>query len=221
METFNTTAPITAVLDIPAGRIRFTAAEQTTTTVEVRPSDPSKGRDVKSAEQTTVVYADGVLRIEAPAARNQIFGSSGYVDVTVRLPAGSRVEGKAAGGDFRGVGRFGDVVFEAAQGPIDIDEAASVRLKLAAGDVSVGRLTGSGEVTVSKGDIRVVEAARGTLVLRTTAGAISVGVAAGVSAALDAGISYGRIDNRLKNDGTVELDIRASTEYGDITAHSM
>jgi vancomycin resistance protein YoaR len=42
-----------------------------------------------------------------------------------------------------------------------------------------------------------------------------------VSAALDAGISYGRIDNRLKNDGTVELDIRASTEYGDITAQSM
>jgi hypothetical protein len=70
METFNTTAPITAILDIPAGRIRFTAGEQTTTTVEVRPSDPSKGRDVTSAEQITVAYADGVLRIAGVRRRD-------------------------------------------------------------------------------------------------------------------------------------------------------
>jgi DUF4097 and DUF4098 domain-containing protein YvlB len=221
METFDTTAPITVVLNIPAGHLRFTAGEQTGTTVEVRPSDASKARDVRAAEKTTVAYADGVLRIEAASTKNQIFGNSGFVDVTVRVPAGSRVEATAAAADFRGTGRFGDVVLKAAQGPIDIDEATGVRVDLAAGDVSVGRLTGPAEVTVSKGDIRIVEAVRGKLVLRTRAGAISVGAAAGVSAALDAGISYGRIDNRLRNDGTVELDIHASTEYGDITAHSL
>ncbi|WP_285561186.1 DUF4097 family beta strand repeat-containing protein, partial [Actinoplanes regularis] len=138
-----------------------------------------------------------------------------------RLPAGSRVEGKAAAADFRGVGRFGDVVFEAAQGPIDIDEAASVRLTLAAGDVSVGRLTGAAEVSVSKGDVRIVEAVRGKVVLRTQMGAISVGAAAGVSAALNAGAAYGRVENSLKNDGSVELDIHATTSYGDIVARSL
>lgn len=222
MQTFDTTAtPITATLDIPAGRIRFIAGEHAETSVDILPADASSGRDVKAAEQTTVTYADGVLRIEAAAAKSQIFGNSGFVEVTVRLPAGSRVQGKAAAGDFRGVGRFGDVVFETAQGPIDIDEAATARLSVTAGDVSIGRLTGAAEINVSKGDIRIVEAVRGTVALRTQAGAISVGAAAGVSAVLNAGTSSGRIDNRLKNDGSAELDIHASTEYGDIVAHSL
>lgn len=57
--------------------------------------------------------------------------------------------------------------------------------------------------------------------LRTQSGDISVGAAAGVSAALDAGTDYGRVSNSLKNDGTAELDIRATTSHGDITARSL
>ena len=57
--------------------------------------------------------------------------------------------------------------------------------------------------------------------LRTQSGDISVAAAAGVSAALDAGTSYGRISNALKNNGSAELDIRATTSHGDITARSL
>ncbi|SNR71939.1 hypothetical protein SAMN06264365_14716, partial [Actinoplanes regularis] len=56
---------------------------------------------------------------------------------------------------------------------------------------------------------------------RTQMGAISVGAAAGVSAALNAGAAYGRVENSLKNDGSVELDIHATTSYGDIVARSL
>ena len=63
---------------------------------------------------------------------------------------------------------------------------------------------------------------RGTVVLRTQSGDITVGAAAGVSASLDAGTGYGRINNALKNtDGTADLDIHATTAYGDITARSL
>lgn len=41
MQTFATPAPITAILDIPAGRIRFTAADRADTTAETGPADPS------------------------------------------------------------------------------------------------------------------------------------------------------------------------------------
>jgi hypothetical protein len=68
--------------------------------------------------------------------------------------------------------------------------------------------------------IRIVEAVRGTVVLRTQSGDISV-AAAGVSAAPDADTSYGRISNALKNDGAADLDIRATTSHGDITARSL
>ncbi|GAA0854123.1 hypothetical protein GCM10009525_84940 [Streptosporangium amethystogenes subsp. fukuiense] len=64
---------------------------------------------------------------------------------------------------------------------------------------------------------------RGTVVLRTEAGEVSVGAATGVSASLDAGTSYGRIRNALKNTegAAAQLDIHATTAYGDIVARSL
>ncbi|MEU6906050.1 DUF4097 family beta strand repeat-containing protein [Streptomyces coeruleorubidus] len=221
MHKFDTPAPISAVLEIPAGRVQFIAADRADTTVEVLPADPSKSRDTKTAEKTAVTYTDGVLRITASASGNQFTGPSGAVEVTVRLPAGSRVEVKADSTELRGVGRLGDVVVDGAYRRIKIDEAASVRLTAIDGDVEVGRLGGPAEISTARGDIRIAEAVRGTVVLRTQSGDISVVAAAGVSAALDAGTGYGRVSNSLKNDGTTELDIRATTSHGDITARSL
>ncbi|MFJ7075880.1 DUF4097 family beta strand repeat-containing protein [Streptomyces sp. NPDC098781] len=223
MQKFDTPAPVTAVLDIPAGRIQFIAADRADTTVEVLPVNASKSRDVKAAEQTEVAYGDGVLRIAAPEAKNQILGPSGSVEVTVQLPAGSHVEAKAALGELRGVGRLGDVSFEGAQGTVKLDEAASARLTLQSGDVSVGRLGGPAKISTQKGDLRVTEAVCGTVTLRTEAGDISVGAARGVSASLDAGTSHGRVRNALKNtDGAdAALTVHATTAYGDISAESL
>ncbi|WP_329327594.1 DUF4097 family beta strand repeat-containing protein [Streptomyces mirabilis] len=221
MQKFDTPTPISAVLDIPAGRIQFIAADRADTTVEVLPADPSKSRDTKTAEQTEVTYTDGVLRITTPTPSNQLFGPSGSLEVTVQLPAGSRIEAKTAGAELRVVGRLGDIAFDGAYRQIKIDEAARVRLTATDGDIEIGRLGGSAEISTARGDIRITEAARGTVELRTQSGDISVGAAAGVSATLDADTAYGRISNALKNDGTTELDIRATTSRGDITARSL
>ncbi|MCG5437421.1 DUF4097 family beta strand repeat-containing protein [Micromonospora foliorum] len=221
MQTFDTPAPISAVLDIPAGRIQLIAADRADTTVEVLPADPAKSSDTRAAEQTTVTYADGVLRITTARPINKLFGPSGSLEVTVRVPADSHVEARAASAELRGVGRLGDVAFDGAYRNIKIDEAASVRLTAIDGDVEVGRLNGPAEISTARGDIRVAEALRGKVVLRTQSGDISVAAAAGVSAALDAGTGHGRVSNALKNDGTVELDIHASTLQGDINARSL
>ncbi|WP_405673696.1 DUF4097 family beta strand repeat-containing protein [Streptomyces sp. NBC_01530] len=221
MQKFDTPAPISAVLDIPAGRIRFIAADRADTTVEVLPANPAKSRDVQAAERTTVAYAEGILRIRTPEHRNQLFGPSGSLELSVQLPEGSRIEARAASCEFRGVGRLGDVAFDGAYRQIKIDEAASVRLTAVDGDVEVGRLGGPAEISTARGDIRITEAVRGAVVLTTQSGDITVGAAAGVSAALAADTDYGRVSNALKNDGSVELDIRATTSRGDITARSL
>ncbi|MBV6696899.1 DUF4097 family beta strand repeat-containing protein [Kitasatospora aureofaciens] len=222
MQKFDTPAPVSAVLDIPAGRIRFIAADRADTTVEVLPADASKARDVKAAERITVVYGDGVLRIGAPAANNRILGNSGSVEVTVQLPAGSRIEAKTASAEFQGVGRLGDVTFEGAHGTVKLDETESASLTLLAGDVSVGRLGGPAQISTQKGDIHITEAMHGTVTLRTEHGEISIDAARGVSASLDAGTGYGRIHNALRNtEGTAALNIHATTAYGDITARSL
>ncbi|MFF3640057.1 DUF4097 family beta strand repeat-containing protein [Streptomyces sp. NPDC002564] len=222
MQKFDTPSPVATVLDIPAGLIRFIAADRADTTVEVRPANASSGADAKAAERIEVAYADGVLRIAAPAAKSRVLGSSGSVEVTVQVPAGSRVEAKAASAEFRGVGRLGDVAFEGAQATVKIDESEHTVLSVLAGDVSVGRLGGPAEITTQKGDIRVGEAVHGTVRLNTLHGEISVGAARGVSASLDAGTSYGRVNNSLRNaeGADAPLKIHATTAYGDVTAHS-
>ncbi|WP_418958578.1 DUF4097 family beta strand repeat-containing protein [Streptomyces tritici] len=222
MQTFTTPSAISVVLDIPAGHIRLIAADRADTTVEVRPEDAGKGRDVKAAEQVEVGYdGDGVLRIAMPEAKNRLLGQSGSVEITVQLPAGSHVEAKAAAAEFRGVGRLGDVVFEGGHRSVKLDEAATARLTALDGDVVVGRLTGSAEISTQRGSIRITEAHSGSVTLSTQKGDITVGAARGVSATLDAGTSYGRVSNALTNSGDAGLAVRATTSYGDISAASL
>ncbi|TDC77447.1 DUF4097 family beta strand repeat-containing protein [Streptomyces hainanensis] len=223
MQKFATPAPVSAVLDIPAGHIRLIAADRADTTVEILPADATKGRDVKLAERTEVTYADGVLRIGTPESGSRILGPSGAVEITVQLPAGSRVDAKAASAELRGVGRLGDVTFDGAQGTVKLDETADAHLTLLAGDITVGRLGGAAELATQKGDLQVTEAVRGTLTLRTQAGDITVGAARGASASLDAGTGHGRIRNSLRNTegAAADVAIHATTSYGDITARSL
>ena len=223
MQKFDTPTAIAAVLDIPAGRIRIVAADRAGTTVEILPADAAKDRDVKAARQTTAEFGDGVLRITARAEKNQILGARGSVEVTVRLPAGSRIEAKAGAAEFRSIGRLGDVICEGAHGTVDIDEAATLRVAAHAGDITVGRLTGAAEISTQKGDIHIAEATSGTVVLHTRTGNVTVGAARGVSASLDAGTGYGRIDNALRNTegAAAGLNIHATTDHGDITARSL
>ncbi|MFF2818245.1 DUF4097 family beta strand repeat-containing protein [Kitasatospora cineracea] len=220
MQKFHTAAPITVALDIPAGLVRFIAADRTDTVVELLPADPAKSRDTKAVEQTEVAYTDGVLRITTANAQ-RLLGPSGALEVTVQLPAGSAVEAKSADARLRGVGRLGDVAFESARGTVKLDEASAARLTLQDGDIEVGRLTGPAAVSTQRGDLTVTEAVRGTLDLTTKSGSISVGVARGVSASLDAGTGHGRIHNALRNaDDVPAVTIRATTSHGDISART-
>lgn len=221
MQNFDTTAPISVVLDIPAGRVQLVAADRTDTTVEVRPADAGKSRDVRTAEGTTAEYADGVLRVTTPEPRNKLVGTSGAVEVTIQLPAGSDVEVRSASAELRVVGRLGAVSAQGVYRQIKIDEADGVRLTAVDGDVEVGRLNGPAEISTQRGDIRVAEAVRGAVVLSTQQGDITIAAAPGVSATLDAGTSLGRVSNGLRNDGAAALDVRATTMQGDITARSL
>ncbi|WP_433370845.1 DUF4097 family beta strand repeat-containing protein [Actinoplanes sp. CA-142083] len=222
MQKFDTTAPIAAVLDIPAARIRLVAADRPDTTVEVRPADATKERDVKAADQIRVDYADGVLRVEAAPPSNRLFGNSGAADVTVHLPTGSRVNAKVAAAQFHGTGNFGEVTVDAAQADITLDETASAHLTVQSGSVVVARLLGPAEISTQKGDIKVAEATQGAVTLTTQSGDITIDAASGASASLDAGTPYGRIHNALRNtDGEPALTIRATTNYGNVTARSL
>jgi DUF4097 and DUF4098 domain-containing protein YvlB len=221
MQKFATAAPVTAVVNIAAGRVQVIAADRADATVDVRPLNPGKGRDLKASQQTTVEFVDGVLRIGTAEAKNQLFGPSGQVEVTLQVPVGSSLEAKSGAVELRGVGRLGDVTFDGAYRQIKIDEAGAVRLKAIDGDVEIGRLAGPAKISTSRGAIHIGEAVRGKVELDTAMGDITIAAASGVSASLAAHTGHGRLSNALKNDGTVGLDIHANTAMGDITARSL
>lgn len=221
MQKFETPGAIAAVVEIPAGRMSILAADRAETTVEVRPADAGKGRDVKAAEQTTVEFGDGVLRVIAPEARNQVLGSPGSIEVTLQLPTGSRVETTSAAAEVRTEGRLGDVTVHGAHRHIEIADVEGLRLTSVDGDVHVGRLGGPAEISTARGDIIIGEAVRGTVVLRTHYGNISITAAPGASATLDADPRHGRVSNALKNDGAPVLEISATSGNGDISARSL
>ncbi|WP_284741088.1 DUF4097 family beta strand repeat-containing protein [Amycolatopsis sp. RTGN1] len=217
MPSFATPAPITATLDFAAGRVHLAAGDRTDTTVDVRPADPTRNRDVEAAGRTTVTCADGVLTVHAPRGRN--LGPSGAIAVTVALPSGSHVEAATAGAEFDATGRLGAVTFFGAYHHIKLAEAGSVHLTATDGDIEIGRLDGPADISTARGDIRIADATRGTVRLTTRSGTITVG--AGVSATLEAETTHGRIENTLKNNGSPALAIRATTSHGDIVAHAL
>ena len=155
MPTFDTPEPIAVVLELGVGEVRIAASDRRDTVVDVRPVDPARPADVAAAAQIRVEYADGVLRVKAPEGwRHYTFrGGREAVDVRIELPAGSSVGGDAALAALRSTGRLGDCRYRTGAGDIQIEEAGAVRLRSAAGDVTVGRATGHCDVTTASGAI--------------------------------------------------------------------
>ncbi|WP_370385082.1 DUF4097 family beta strand repeat-containing protein [Catenulispora sp. GAS73] len=217
-----TQTPITVLLNIPAGQIHLVATDRADTTVQILPSDASKRRDAKAAEQTAIDFADGVLRI-ATDDPNKVLGSSGSLDVTIALPSGSRVEGKAGAAELFSTGRLGTVSFDGAYRTVALDEIAGGTVTMHMGDLSIAKLTGSAHLRNGKGDITVAEAVAGSVELRTDAGNLTIAAAHGVSGTLDAGTAHGRVTNAMRNSegAGAGLAVKATTSHGDITATSL
>jgi hypothetical protein len=178
MPKFDTPEAIAAIIDMAGGHVRIQASDRTDTVVEVRPSDEAEAADVQAAEQTHVEYANGQLLIRQPRNRiRSLFGRNPSIELTVGLPSGSRIDAKAWG-DVRSEGRIGESAFEIAAGSVRLDQTGRLKLRTAAGDVSVGRSAGPAEVTTSAGRIWIGEI-DGTAVVKTSNGNITIGEVTG------------------------------------------
>ncbi|GAA1464880.1 DUF4097 domain-containing protein [Nocardiopsis exhalans] len=163
MPTFNTPEPITADITVVSGNLQIIAGDRTETTVEVRPRIGDKDNDVRAAELVEVDYASGRLEVRdpQPSVLGRVIGRKGMVDITVELPAGSRVH--AAGG-------FGNIRCEGSLGPSE--------LSVSTGNITVDRVRGNAKLTVGHGSIRAEEI-DGSAVAKSTSGAITLGQVTG------------------------------------------
>jgi Putative adhesin len=190
MPTFDTPQPIFASIDIGAGRVRISASDRADTIVEVRPTDESEDADVKAAEATRIEYGNGRLVVEGPKSKlRSLFRRTASIDVTVELPTDSRVDAKGSA-DVRSEGRLGDAEFSSAAGDLRLHHTGRLKLRTAAGDISVARAVGHADVGTAAGKIWIGEI-DGTAVAKTSSGDVDVGEVTG--------------------------DLRLNTAYGDIS----
>ncbi len=228
MPTFDSPEPILAVIDVATANVRINASDRADTVVEIRPSDPVNDADVRAAEHIEVEYADGRLLVradrdlatpmygfsldkllESPStwARSLLLGGDGgSVEVTVDLPADSRVDAKTAA-SLRCRGALGEVGFTTSYGDIQVEQARRLRLNSTHGDISVTRSTGHAEVTTTHGDIRIgkidgaalVKTSHGEIRLREVTGDLRLNSAHGDSV----------VDRAL-------ADVAVKTAYGSV-----
>jgi DUF4097 and DUF4098 domain-containing protein YvlB len=179
MQTFETPQAITASIDVVMGNVRIAAGDGGTTVVDVQPSDASNKEDVKAAELTRVDYAGDQLVVRAPKLRSwRVRSDGGSIDVTVELPAGSRLRGAGQVTDFRADGRLGDCTIKTGMGRIGLEAAGTVSLKTGIGDIAVEHVTGDAEVTAGSGDVRLDEVG-GRAVVKNSNGDTWVGAVTG------------------------------------------
>ncbi|MEU7899196.1 DUF4097 family beta strand repeat-containing protein [Nonomuraea sp. NPDC049152] len=189
-DTFDTPDPILATVSAGTGLLRINASDRADTVVTIRPADEFDDADLKAAQQTTVEYAGGRLLVKAPRSRGlSLFSRTGSVDVTIDLPAGSRVEATTAA-EIRARGRLGESTLSTASGDITLEETGKARLSTADGDISLTGSTGHIDVTTANGAISV-RRIDGTAVIKTSSGDIRLGEVTG--------------------------ELRLNTAYGDIT----
>jgi hypothetical protein len=204
MPEFDTSEPISVILEFDVGIARITASERTTTVVEVLPSNGTDENDMRVVQGTSITCSGGTLRVKAPKQRS-MFGRSGSIDVSIELPAGSTIEGTSPMADFTCTGPLGNCRFKTSLGDIHITEAATVHLKTDHGDIHVDRATGDADIT-GAGRIDIGRIA-GTATVKNLNGETTISEVGGVLRAnssngrIRVGLAHAGVDARSANGG--------------------
>jgi DUF4097 and DUF4098 domain-containing protein YvlB len=248
MPTFDTPTPIVAAVAAGAGSVHLIASQRTDTVVVVRPRDPSRDADVRSAEAAHVAYAHGELTV-TPAKAGFLGIGIGAVDIVIELPTNSRVHAHVASADVAADGDYGDFTFASAAGRLAVQSiSGTAKVSTASGDVAIDALEGdltfqaaSATLTLQRlrgrlksrtasGSLYVGAAVSGSLDACTASGEVGMGIPAGTAARLDIVTGSGTVTNHLEHsagpadgDQTVTVDVRTASghvEIGRATAAS-
>ena len=154
MPEFPVSGPISATVRISSGSLRFVAEQRDSVVVDVRPGNSSDAARQAAAETIVEMTADGLL-IETPQARGFIVRRSPSVDVTVRLPADSRIMARTASADVTVDGRLASADINTASGDLRIEHVTGdLRRHSASGDTHFRRVDGALNADGASGDVR-------------------------------------------------------------------
>lgn len=207
MPTYSTPEPIDLAVHVPVGDLRVVASDRTDTVVTVAPSNPAKQVDHRAVEETKVELDGRRLTVLGPRPRLSWIGPgpSDSVDVTVELPAGSRLTAELSVGTVQTVGRLGATRVKSST--VSLGTTGDLWVRAMHGTVEVERVEGTAEITADHGRVRL-GTVNGDAVVKASHGAVHVSESRGD---LEAKLSYGDLD--------VERalgSVTAKTAYGSV-----
>ena len=190
MPKFETPEPIAITVDVFLGDIKIIASDRTDTVVEVRPSDAAKKDDVRAAQETEVDFAAGHLTVQGPkwwSKMHTLFGGNPSIDVTMEVPAGSRLHGTASVGRFMVTGELGQCELKTSAGDMQLEKAGPLELRTTGGNITVDQVVSRASITTGTGIVRireidgdtVVKNSNGDTTIREVAGDLQVNAANG------------------------------------------
>jgi hypothetical protein len=181
MPEFETPQPIAVTVDLFIGHVEVIASDRTDTLVEVRPTDAAKKDDVRAAQETEVDFAAGNLAVKGPTGWRMYAPPNAWrnpsIDVTIELPAGSRLRGTSHVCRFLVSGALGECELKTSVGDIQLETAGPVELQTT-GNVTVGRAVSRADVTTGTGIVRIRQV-DGSAVVRHSNGDTIIGEVAG------------------------------------------
>lgn len=227
MPTFQTPDPVIVALDLSlVGSVHLVAGDREDTTVTILPTRQGVPDDERMAQETRIDLTGDTLVISVPGQWRQWVMplSGGSIDVTVELPAGSAVEGKAL--SLLAEGRLGRVEVKASSGDLRLGNVETADLRASAGSVVVGRIGVSAQVSAAAGAVRIGEVA-GEATVKSPNGPLTVGAVTGtllvrgahapvsvdrVTGSLTATVAHAEIRVGQVRSGTTDL----TTSYGGV-----
>jgi hypothetical protein len=217
MPTYSTPTPIDLAINLQVGGIDVIASDRTDTIVTVSPTNPTKAVDRRGAEETRVEFDGERVTVVGPKPRISWIGPTESVDVTVELPAGSRLTAEAGVGGVHTVGRLGATRVKSSLGAVEVELTGDLWMRVSHGNAIVGTADGGVEITADYGQIRI-GTVTGDAILKSSHGAIRVGEVGGE---LDAKLSYGELEIAKALTSVAAKTAYGSIELGEVSSGSI
>jgi DUF4097 and DUF4098 domain-containing protein YvlB len=215
MPEFDRSTPVTVSLRTQRGTVDIAAEERDTITVDVRPLDNSE-TSREGADNTRVALEGDTLVVHAPEGSAWQLRRSPKLAITIRVPAGSSIQGKSASADIRATGRYAVARLDLASADVKVEEVTGdAHLTAASGDLTVGRVGGGLLLKSASGDLEVgdvtgdvsIETASGDIAIRSVGGSLRAGSASG-------DVEIGRVSRGQTQIKTASGDVKVGVAAG-------
>jgi DUF4097 and DUF4098 domain-containing protein YvlB len=166
--------PIDLFINLSAGSVAVSAEPTEVTTVNLRSTADGNAEQQNSDVQVT--FTQGRLEIIQPKSTGFLRSNPG-LELTVKVPPGSRCAVRTASADVACVGDLAELDAKTASGDVTAASVSgSLDVTTASGDVWLENAAATVGVRTASGDIRLRRAA-GDVAVNTASGDVSVGIA--------------------------------------------